>query len=736
MNDNIHNRPNLAALTTRLFLISVLGLFLELVLIRYVATEVQIFAYLQNVVLVVCFLGLGMGCFTCREEIRFRAGLIPLLVLTLLFAIPIGREAFSQVSLMLSATHDFATWDEAQLTSNWIRVGYITGGVIVTFLLLALIWDMFLPIGRMLGRLFDDHPHTICAYSANVAGSIVGTWLFVALSALNQPPVTWMVVFAGLMFFFLPEQRRDKLVSIALLLAIVVFSYFAGLEPGREVTGVLGPLTRLEQSAEEVRWSPYQKLVLRRPIQKELGQWVVLVNNSSYQEMIDLSERAVVGEPLRYPPELQGLSQYDIPWLFHADCKNVLIVGAGSGNDVAGALRNGAERVTAVEIDPVIIGMGKRYHPEKPYASPKVTIVNDDARSYFATTDKRFDVINFALLDSHTTAGSTTNTRLDHYVYTRESIARAKSLLTDNGVLVLSFYATRFYVADRMAHVLSESFQEKPLVFSIPKSHYGRGSHTFVASNAGNEALRAQIASNTRLAQQLEAWQKDHSLALKYTTSIATDDWPYIYLDQPRIPILFLVMAVVMVVLFLRGHRQLKGSQRLRDWGRTHWHFFCLGAAFMLLEIHNISKASVVLGSTWWVNAVIISGVLIMVLVANAVTWCFPKLPLRPVYAGLCCTCVVLYFVDLASFGFLPYSTKALIVGGLTAVPIAFSGIIFIRSFASVPQKDQAMGANMFGALAGGTMQAFTFFTGIRALLLIVTGLYLLSAVTRPKQVH
>ena len=46
----------------------------------------------------------------------------------------------------------------------------------------------------------------------------------------------------------------------------------------------------------------------------------------------------------------------------------------------------------------------------------------------------------------------------------------------------------------------------------------------------------------------------------------------------------------------------------------------------MLLEVQNISKASVVLGNTWQVNAVIISGILIMILLANAFAAQFPRL--------------------------------------------------------------------------------------------------------------
>ena len=59
--------------TAMLFVVSVLGLFLELMLIRWISTEIRIFAYLQNTVLVVCFLGLGMGCWTCRQPVSVRA---------------------------------------------------------------------------------------------------------------------------------------------------------------------------------------------------------------------------------------------------------------------------------------------------------------------------------------------------------------------------------------------------------------------------------------------------------------------------------------------------------------------------------------------------------------------------------------------------------------------------------------------------------------------------------------
>jgi hypothetical protein len=154
----------------------------------------------------------------------------------------------------------------------------------------------------------------------------------------------------------------------------------------------------------------------------------------------------------------------------------------------------------------------------------------------------------------------------------------------------------------------------------------------------------------------------------------------------------------------------------------------------MLLEVQNISKASVALGNTWEVNAVIVSGVLVMILMANLLTKIYPSIHILIVYILLCSTCVALYFVDLGWFALYPYFVKAIIVGLITTLPMLFSGIVFIRSFVVVNGKDQALGANLIGALVGALLQSLTFITGIKALLLIVTALYVLAMLTRPRR--
>lgn len=721
--------------TAALFLVSVLGLFLELLMIRWVSTEVRIFAYLQNTVLVVCFLGLGLGAWdSARRPFVLRDLLIPLAILVTLLAIPTTRIGLGKLSEMLNVFDSFVIWQPLGEQDPWMRLFNGAAGALLTLGLMLLLWDVFLPLGRLLGRLLDEDPKPIRAYTVNLAGSLLGIWLFVALSGLQQPPVVWFLVFAATCVPLFAGDTRRKMIDGALLGGILVGAFLAGFEPGWE----------------EVRWSPYQKLALRDmtrppspllaslraerlPADLDVGTHFVAVNNAAYQAMLDLSPatvaRAVAANPDRFPPEQAGYSQYDLPAMLHPGPKSMLIVGAGSGNDAAGALRHDVDRVVAVEIDPAIIQFGKRLHPERPYDDARVTVVNDDARSYFAYTDQRFDVITFGLLDSHTSGSAMTNARLDHYVYTRESLEQARTLLEPGGIIVLSFEVHKPYIADRISLTLQEVFGVPPMVFRVPLNGHGWGGVFFVAGDIA--AAERQIAADPKLGALVAGWKANMPFELPGATAPVTDDWPYLYLERPRLPTLYLLLAALLGALFYRGVRTLD-SEVIRDWGRSSWHFLFLGAAFLLLETQNVSKAAVVLGNTWTVNAVIISGILAMALVANGIAAAFPRLPTSAAYAALIASCLAMYWIDLAAFAFLPYPTKVVLVGLLTSLPMLFSGIVFVRSFAETERKDAAIGANLFGSLIGGLLQTLTFVVGIKALLLGVAALYLGAMFTQP----
>jgi len=400
--------------TLSIFLVSALGLFLEMLFIRWIGTEIRIFAYLQNTILVTCFLGLGIGCFTSRQPINIRGTLLPLLGIVVILSNPLLLRGARGISQLLSTLQDFVIWAPTITGSAFETILFVVLGLGLTFGLMLLILDSFVPIGRLLGRLMDDHPRTIWAYSANVAGSLAGIWLFVVLSTWYSAPIIWSAVLGTMLLFFVGRPWVNQKLNLAIVVLIVLLSSLSGVEP----------------SSLEVVWSPYQKLVLRETDAKkgEIGKYQLEVNNVNYQEILDLRH----DDPTVPNVSDGALNQYAIPMMLHPKSRKVLIVGAGTGNDVAAALRYGATEVAAVEIDPAIVSVGRRYHPEKPYDSPRVRTVITDARAFFAQSTEKYDVISFGLLDAHT-ATAMTNARLDHYVYTRESMQKAYSLLADGG---------------------------------------------------------------------------------------------------------------------------------------------------------------------------------------------------------------------------------------------------------------------------------------------------------------
>lgn len=188
------------------------------------------------------------------------------------------------------------------------------------------------------------------------------------------------------------------------------------------------------------------------------------------------------GQKLPETFDIRFMNQYNLPFLIHPQSRDVLIIGSGGGNDIAGALRANVNAVDAVEIDPEIINFGKKYHPEQPYSSPKVAVFNDDGRSFLKSTNKKYDVIILGLADSHTQTSSQTNVRLDNYLYTKESFEEIKQRLKPGGIVFLSFDVYKEWIGQRIQKGLHEVFGEHPVVFDLRGYNlFGWGGMMFVS---------------------------------------------------------------------------------------------------------------------------------------------------------------------------------------------------------------------------------------------------------------
>lgn len=667
-----------------LFLISGLGLFFELAIIRWITAEVRLLSYFKNLPLLAAFLGLSLGYALVHKGRDYRPTFAPVLLVLVILVILIGRTA-SPLGLAYPGSADEFLWYTASL-SYWAALILFLSIVLIFFLLTTF---AFMPLGQATGEEMTRHA-PVPAYVVNIVASLIGIWVFTVLSYLQTPPVVWFGLgLLGLGVYLAYRQAFSKRTFAFFALSAIAL----GLSGYGEI------------------WSPYQRLeisdlYLPRQSTGELVKVGSTLNIQQvfYQRAIDLSTRKLA-ELNGDIPELEDIAfSYNLPYRLGPANAEVLIVGAGMGNDVASALRSPISSVDAVEIDPKILALGHELHPEDPYADARVHAIVDDARSFLKSSLKRYDVISFGLLDSHTLLSGLSNVRLDSFVYTLESFQQVRDHLKPGGFAAVTFASTEEakWIEQRLGRMLEQVFGTDHVYV-----YYGELGVTFVAGPVTADQARTL---------QLAAWQPDPALS---DTPLSTDDWPYLYLRTHQIPpaywqVLILIGAVCLVLI----------ARSFRAAFRPDWHFWLLGAAFLLVEFKSVTEFALLFGTTWLVNALAISGVLLMVLAANLIVLRSPRINLTWVYTLLFISLAFTFFFPLDTLAALSPFIRAIVSMVLLSLPLFFSGMIFSESMRRRGEAAGPLSSNLSGSVAGGIMEYTSLWWGIKSLYVLAAVVY------------
>jgi hypothetical protein len=159
-----------------------------------------------------------------------------------------------------------------------------------------------------------------------------------------------------------------------------------------------------------------------------------------------------------------------------------------------------------------------------------------------------------------------------------------------------------------------------------------------------------------------------------------------------------------------------------------------LGAGFMLLEVTGVSRAALLFGTTWIVNAYVVGAILGMVLLANLVASRVDVNPRGWSALGLVVSLLALALLPPARLAALPWGARVILGAGFLSLPVFFSGLIFVSAWARTARKDLALGANLLGSLLGGVATMLSMAIGFRALMFLTLAVYLgaLLALGRP----
>lgn len=665
-----------------LFLASFLSLFLELLLIRWVPALVRAVAYYSNLMLLSSFLGLGCGILLSRRGLGIHRWFALFLLLLASFVLAIKGIEFRQGSDELRFL-----FMEAPSTT--------TLPIVIIFVLNAL---LFVPLGDLIGLYFQRIP-PLQAYSWDLGGAIAGTAIFGLFSYFWFSPILGCIIVMAAYLVYCRGRLNFLITGVLFLLSLAI------------------AILRIDNAAI---WSPYNHITVKRlevegeqrPLsapESNIGTmqdppfYIVGVNQDFYMWI-----GTIDGRRYRKPHQLVfALAEiYGLAHQIRPGAKEVLVVGSGGGIDVEGALLSGAEHVDAVEIDPVIIWLGHQYNASQSYKDPRVSVHNTDGRAFFKESRRSYDMVIFGLLDSQSLFSQMSNIRLDGYVHTVESFREAFRLLKQGGLLSVSFFSqTELWLLDRLVKMVRSATDTVPLVYVRPTGQ------VIILAGKGFVPEGPRLFMSSRRIE----WTPSG-------TPEATDDWPYLYLRERFIPSDYLVhigvlLSISLLFVFLASGKKGTGMD---------FHFFFLGAGFLLLQTKSITAVSLYFGTTWFVSMIVILGVLVMVLLANLVALKLKQFSFI-FYLPLIASVVFLYFFpgqNVLAWSFLSRLLYSLIV---IPLPIFFAGVIFSSTLRESQDPSFSFGSNLLGAMVGGFCEYLGMITGMKTLLLVVLLFYLTS---------
>jgi hypothetical protein len=212
----------------------------------------------------------------------------------------------------------------------------------------------------------------------------------------------------------------------------------------------------------------------------------------------------------------------------------------------------------------------------------------------------------------------------------------------------------------------------------------------------------------------------------------ATDDWPFLYLQNRHIPQHYIVaLGIVLLVSIASVFLTLRVTDAGAGGRRWPWQFFLLGAGFMLLETKSIIQFALLWGSTWVVASLAIASVLTMALVANFIV--ARKTITRPwLVAGVLVGLLALnYLIPIGRVTFDSRVAESLFYAALVFSPILCAGLLFGSAIAKSTALTRDYGTNLLGAMVGGVAEYLSLATGFQALLIIIALCYVGAVATR-----
>lgn len=328
-------------------------------------------------------------------------------------------------------------------------------------------------------------------YAADLAGAAMGCILFKYALDITDGPTAVVVVgcLAGLGAFLFAYGASFKKTRNFAIAVCVIFGLSASIHT--KLVWEQTPVFRVQwaKGKKEVKplyekWNSFSRISVTGNPEKLRPAFGWGLSGTYPRTMFPVQWTLMVidataGTPIsKFNGDRKSLEylKYDIVNMAHYVRReaDVLVVGAGGGCDILSALAFGQKSVRGVEINEDILdAINKRFgdftgHLDK---NPKVTFVNDEARSYTARIKEKFDIIQVSLIDTWAATAAGAFVLTENSLYTVEAWKIFLEHLTEEGVLTFSrwFFGANPGEAYRLTTLAVESLME--LGVENPRDH-------------------------------------------------------------------------------------------------------------------------------------------------------------------------------------------------------------------------------------------------------------------------
>jgi hypothetical protein len=400
-------------------------------------------------------------------------------------------------------------------------------------------------------------------------------------------------------------------------------------------------------------------------------------------------------------------SQNDVGWIQKymdylpyemINANNTLVIGSGGGEDILVALSGGADNVTAVELNPLVVSAVKRFDSQSGNiydTNNNVELFIDDGRRFISSTTEKYDVIVLKLVDSWAAQLAGGYALSENYLYTVEALQQYLGHLDkDNGGMLVmtrwNFELPRLMplivdslvketgksresvakhvivVEDRPGLYFGRSDDNQkyyPVLVMVKSTPFVNGEVTMVKEKAeGNQAEITMLADSYVAAPFNKLFNNDSTVYNEYfSTTVAsnptipTDDSPF-YFAREQIPKQMVILLVtVLTISGLLSSLLIYHARKTRakfDSGSSFHILFAIfiGVGFMILEVTFIQKFLLLLGTPIMALTVILFSILLSSGIGAYISGkMFSTRPHRavltsiPILAGI----IILYFLYL-----------------------------------------------------------------------------------------